>query len=370
MYVDRLKGLIRQSLFLLQATGKFSIHKGNETHLNIVRAPTKQNTVTMNARHVREHLEVSIGKMLTNLEGGEITQENALGKFSCSVEDHDQYIILKRDFETYDGEMAIPFSRQQPSLQMIFSINGQSSFNRSSSPFILSPKSHSLSFFNRFECKNLLQKGTRQQDITFGLSKSFYANFVANYLGVYDRLSSLIMQEQEFNTINEHIAIDAAIEGILNNILSCPFQGEMKSVFMREHIRALLALQFFHFNQVVGDRSISFDTRITKRDHDTLHDIKDYIDQNFLVPSSIEMLSKRFGINEFKLKHGFKVLFDTSPMRYLQYRRLTFSRSLLSDTDKTIKEIAHEVGYAHPANFTIAFTKTFGNGPLSFRGKV
>ena len=84
-------------------------------------------------------------------------------------------------------------------------------------------------------------------------------------------------------------------------------------------------------------------------------------------PASLDGLSKQFGINEFKLKHGFKVLFDTSPMRYLQYKRLEYSLILLRETDMTIKSIADEIGYTHAANFTIAFTKSFGNPPIYYR---
>ena len=48
-------------------------------------------------------------------------------------------------------------------------------------------------------------------------------------------------------------------------------------------------------------------------------------------------------------------------MRYLQFKRLEYSLTLLRETDMSIKSIADEIGYAHAANFTIAFTKSFGN---------
>ena len=95
--------------------------------------------------------------------------------------------------------------------------------------------------------------------------------------------------------------------------------------------------------------------------------VKKYIDEHFTDPASLDGLSKQFGINEFKLKHGFKVLFDTSPMRYLQNKRLAYSLTLLRETDMSIKSIADEIGYAHAANFTIAFTKSFGRAPVYYR---
>jgi AraC-like DNA-binding protein len=110
------------------------------------------------------------------------------------------------------------------------------------------------------------------------------------------------------------------------------------------------------------------DGKITRRDEEVLHEVKRYLDRNFLDASSLEQLTKRFGINEFKLKHGFKKLFDSSPMRYLQQKRLEYALMLLRDSDRTIKSIAGEIGYTHAANFTIAFTKAFGASPLHYRG--
>ena len=106
-----------------------------------------------------------------------------------------------------------------------------------------------------------------------------------------------------------------------------------------------------------------------RSDRDMIHAVKEYIDLNFLDPNSLESLSKRFGLNEFKLKHGFKLVFETSPIRYLQHKRLTFALSLLRDTDKSIKEISHEIGYAHAANFTAAFVRAFGVSPQEYKGQ-
>ena len=264
--------------------------------------------------------------------------------------------------------MSIPFACNEASIQMIFSLDGQSAFNDRFNPYLLSPVSHSLNFFKHYECRNLLDDNARQHDITFRLKKSFYADLINNHLASSDdRLPQMILHQKEFNTINQHVPADPGVLGLLKNIMDCPFQGNMKSAFIREHIRALLTLQLFHFNPIVTGKTIRHDSKISKRDEDILHEVKRYIDQHFLDPASIDTLSKHFGINEFKLKHGFKLLFNTSSMRYLQYKRLEYSLFLLRETDRTIKKIADEIGYSHAANFTIAFTKTFGNSPLHYR---
>ena len=251
---------------------------------------------------------------------------------------------------------------------MIFSLDGHSFFNRKADPFIIRPTSHSINFFTRFDCVNLLDDHSKQHDIAFRLTKSFYADLVAQYLtSTDDGLPSLIAREKEFTTMNQHIPADSAVLSILRNILDCPFQGEMKITYLKEHIRALFTLQLFHFSAMTIAAPVFNDVRFTARDREILHSVKEYIDQNFLNPNSLESLSKEFGLNEFKLKSGFKTLFDTSPIRYLQHKRLAYAHILLRDTDKSIKEISHQIGYSHAANFTTAFVRVFGKSPQQIR---
>jgi AraC-like DNA-binding protein len=324
----------------------------------------------MKRSEVKAELRNSLGSLLTNSQDGELQSQTDFGKFYCSVETFDKFAILKRSFQTDGESLHIPFSSQEPGVQMIFSLDGYSFFNDQFDPFKIRPSSHCINFFSGYNCVNLLDEHSRQHDISFRLKKSFYADLLAQHLtSTEDGLPSLIAHEKEFNTMNQHIAADAAILGILKNILECPFEGEMKMAYLKEHIRALFTLQLFHFNALVPGTTTQIDERITSRDRELLHAVKDYIDQNFLDANSLESLSRQFGLNEFKLKLGFKTLFETSPIRYLQHKRLGYALALLRNTDKTIKEISPESGYAHPANFTTAFVRTFGNSPQSFRAK-
>ncbi|HMG93058.1 MAG TPA: AraC family transcriptional regulator [Chryseolinea sp.] len=324
----------------------------------------------MKRSEVKEELRHSIGSLLTNSQTGELNSQTDFGKFYCSVETFDKFAILKRSFQTDGESLHIPFSSHEPGVQMIFSLDGYSFFNDQFDPFKIRPSSHCINYFSSYNCVNLLDEHSRQHDISFRLKKSFYADLLAQHLtSTDDGLPTMIAHEKEFNTMNQHLPADAAVLGILKNILECPFEGEMKEAYLKEHIRALFTLQLFHFNALVSGASSETDERITTRDREVLHAVKEYIDQNFLDANSLESLSRHFGLNEFKLKLGFKNLFETSPIRYLQHKRLAYALSLLRDTDKPIKEISHEIGYSHPANFSTAFVRAFGNSPQSFRSK-
>lgn len=328
-----------------------------------------QPSLPLNKSETKADLISSLGNLLTHGTSETVEASHDFGKFFCSVEDYEDFTIVQRNFESHGEALSIPFSSRDLSVQMIFSLNGKSAFNDRLDPFLLSSYSHCINFFEYYDCKNLLDGINRQHDITFRLKETFYHDLlVGNFTGG-DKLSERILNRRQFNTINQHIAADAGIQGVLQNILSCPFQGGMRSAFIREHIRALLMLQLFHFNGVVTGMALRPSVKITRRDEEMLHAVKHYLDQHYLEATSLDAITRHFGLNAFKLKHGFKSLFETSPMRYLQQKRLAFSLALLRDTDKTIKEIADEIGYTHAANFTIAFTKTFGHSPLRYRAK-
>lgn len=98
-----------------------------------------------------------------------------------------------------------------------------------------------------------------------------------------------------------------------------------------------------------------------------LYEIKDHLDRCYRnVDISIKMLAKAFGINEYKLKTGFKSLFGVPVISYLTRTRMQNARSLLLRKDETVLSVAEKVGYGYANNFTAAFKKTFGMSPTEF----
>lgn len=80
-------------------------------------------------------------------------------------------------------------------------------------------------------------------------------------------------------------------------------------------------------------------------------------------PPAISALAKRAGINEFKLKHGFKRIFGRTIFGYLREYRLETAKALIEKRDMNVAEIALEVGYGNPAHFAQAFRLQYGINP-------
>ncbi len=82
---------------------------------------------------------------------------------------------------------------------------------------------------------------------------------------------------------------------------------------------------------------------------------------------TVNILSKQLAINKNKLAKGFKAIYGDTIFRY--HRKMCLQRAaiLLIDTDKSINEIALDVGYSNPSNFCYAFKKEFGVPPLQYK---
>ncbi len=91
-----------------------------------------------------------------------------------------------------------------------------------------------------------------------------------------------------------------------------------------------------------------------------------YLEANLAADHSLGAISRAAHLNEFKLKKGFRERYDTTVFGFLRRKRMERASELLREDDRTIIDVANEVGYANPSHFTRAFRERFGMNPKSF----
>lgn len=106
------------------------------------------------------------------------------------------------------------------------------------------------------------------------------------------------------------------------------------------------------------------------RDIDALEDVAEHIRQNLGDDYSIEKISRLAGLNEFKLKNGFKYIFKQTVFSFLRSERMLKAKELLAEGDKSVIEVANEVGYSNPSHFSRSFKAEFGILPKAFQQGV
>jgi AraC-like DNA-binding protein len=165
-----------------------------------------------------------------------------------------------------------------------------------------------------------------------------------------------------FKGFPEHIPFCPAIGEALIHLLNYKWTGNGASLYLDAKIREILLL-FLCRKENGCKRCDSY----SPRNNDKLIHAKEIIEQRYQNPPSLRELSLMTGTNECMLKNGFKSLFGTTIFGYLFDYRMKLAGLYLSDTDKTIQEIAGLVGYEHPSHFSTAFKRKFCLSPQQYR---
>lgn len=107
----------------------------------------------------------------------------------------------------------------------------------------------------------------------------------------------------------------------------------------------------------VGDKDTVFLTRLRALIQKNLQDS----DLN------VERVGEEMGLSRVQLYRKVKALTGQSPVELLRTARLQRGRRLLETTDRSISEIAYDVGFTSPSYFTKCFKDEFGKSPNELR---
>ena len=84
-------------------------------------------------------------------------------------------------------------------------------------------------------------------------------------------------------------------------------------------------------------------------------------------PPRVEDLARRVGLSQRQLNHCFRTLYGNTVLQSLTQWRLARAQTLLRQDGLGVKQIAYALGYRHPENFILAFTRHVGMSPTHFR---
>jgi AraC-like DNA-binding protein len=221
---------------------------------------------------------------------------------------------------------------------------------------------------------NLLEKtAVRKQDgmevISLSFTKERFLGLAENNGDVLSRFGEQVAGNRiVFLNKDHNQPITADMIRILTEIRNCQFQGGIKKLFLQSKIFELLALQCEQYERAGWSSSNTVNISATEREK--IYHARDLLLSAVQQPPSLHDLSRRAGLNEFKLKTGFKKVFDNTVFGYLNDYRLEQARQkLLAQHDHSLAAIADELGYSSLQHFCNAFRKKYGVSPGKARSK-
>ena len=108
--------------------------------------------------------------------------------------------------------------------------------------------------------------------------------------------------------------------------------------------------------------------QLGSRDQTFINRLRDSIRQNMGDSDfTVERLGEEVGLSRVQLYRKVKALTGQTPVDLLKKARLERARLLVEKTDKSISEIAYEVGFTAPSYFNKCFKDEFGVSPGGLR---
>ena len=107
---------------------------------------------------------------------------------------------------------------------------------------------------------------------------------------------------------------------------------------------------------------------ISDTDGELLREITDWIIAHLSEPEiDVGAMCAHVGMSRSSLYRKMKALTGKSASEFIQSIRLKYAANLLSDENKTMSEVAYEVGFTDPYYFSRVFKKVFGVPPTQWR---
>lgn len=287
-----------------------------------------------------------------------IYQSNMLSNTVYEANIWEQKHELTSDFYNYSRE-EIHLEGVQISYNKIHSIK--------KSEFILETNNDNILFV--FCVDGSLKYRSLDTNTSSSLSKNehfvFQCNFnhyVISFDGTAEYISMQFLKEHyskltgtdfsknlsDFSSLNLYPEVNLILNDLFNNNIN----QKIRKIYLEAKIYDLLIL---FITKVEQKQTFS----MKQDDVDKILKAKQLVESNIQTPNSLIELSRKVGINDYKLKKGFKEITGNTVFGYLYQIRMEYAFHLLSNEQKSVGEVAFLVGYKNSQHFTAAFKKKY-----------
>ena len=179
-----------------------------------------------------------------------------------------------------------------------------------------------------------------------------------------ERMSTAFQDIDARNSFIYHSNYSIALAGVIKAMYENEYEGMVRSSYMEAKSLEMLSMQIKQYKDDLNPSSRQ--VLLRKYDVDKLTMARDILIADLKNAPTIVQLAKQVGINQQKLKSGFKKVFDETINRYLRNERLKRARILLVEGSMSVREIANAVGYSNQSHFASRFKEKYGILPKDY----
>jgi AraC-like DNA-binding protein len=317
----------------------------------------------MNAKTNLDEIIHTVNTIYSNGQSGMLKiEDDKEGLIRVNSAVQKWHIVLTGSFRNVSRDLHFEAGRSTPFIMMYFQLRGTSTFVTNTNVNV-SSRMHSLNYLPAFRFNTCIKKNTEEEYFCVKV----FPDLLLRQLQDFDENNPLIdfcKRKDPFVTLDSPKVIKPAIYQCIHDYLNCPYSGALGASYKDNVILNLLIHQLASFT---GEKTGDTLDRLSRADIDLLNEIKSWLDQHFLEVGSLQQLTRKFYINSFKLKHGFKQLFSHSVMKYVDEHKMNYARVKLQQGKTDLTDVSDELGYRHYNNFSTAFRKKFGYSPATLQ---
>ncbi len=112
------------------------------------------------------------------------------------------------------------------------------------------------------------------------------------------------------------------------------------------------------------------DSSSAHKDLSRFETVLSFIEENYSTDISLSILAAKMNVSTPYFSNYFKATFHISPKQYILNKRLAESQRLLLETNMTIGEISHAVGFANESYFSEFFADKIGISASKYRQRA
>jgi AraC family transcriptional regulator, transcriptional activator of the genes for pyochelin and ferripyochelin receptors len=246
--------------------------------------------------------------------------------------------------------------------ESVFVLDGisESHFQNLSSTLAFNKHHHNFQYNDQFGGMHVIHSPRFQaMTITYDL------NFLKELLqpdtnSSIGQLASCVHNKKTFLPVSKSMGFQNRTIQVIGSIQQCPFYGVTRYLFLESKMMELFVLQMEQIQVAAGGKK---DENWSRIDSEKLQAVKNYIENAYLDEFNLTDLTYKFGLNEFKLKKGYKQLFQITVFGHVHQLRMERAKKVLEDKSMNVSEAAFFIGYNNVSSFCTEFKKRFGYSP-------
>lgn len=270
---------------------------------------------------------------------------------------HDMEVVLSE--YALHRDCVLSLATEAPMVELSYTVQGGRGLRVDGEEYSMMPGMCSLQFINQADyCFEFGGKEAFTM-ISIGIPVTSFHHFME----AADRTRSVdfaqIMGWRSFRSFQETTLPAATV--ILDRLMQHVRNGRVTNIEIECSVLELLSMSFRSF---LAD-GLPGRSKLGRTDMLKIREARDILLERMAEPPSLLELSRLIGLNDYKLKTGFKEMYGATVYGYLREQRLEKAYRLLTEGKMNVIDVSCAVGYSNSSYFAEAFRTKYGINPGS-----